>query len=162
LQRGLSDIISSKCQLDHDSLQIIRPYILVYREFKDEWICVEVGEKSAYASWVGLGMAKSGLGRNFSRLVRYDDIHDRLMEAYRHASESGGLWYDHVCISVPRAPDGVSEPISYQRLVTACSFADGDPGVMILVARTNNITIPGLPKEREFKINDDMLMEFSV
>ncbi len=162
LQRGLSDIISSKCQLDHEALEVVRPYALVYREFKDEWICVEVGNKSAYASWVGLSMAKSGLGRDFSRLIKSEAIHTQLLEAYQNARESGGLWYDHVCISVPRSLDGAAVPISYQRLITACSFADGDPAVLILAARTNGINIPALPPERHIKVSEDMLMDFAI
>ena len=63
IKRGFELWSQARGDLGSSKLDRIRPYLLVYRKYKGEWLIVEVGEKSAYGTWLGLSTAKSELGR---------------------------------------------------------------------------------------------------
>ncbi|MEM8750727.1 MAG: LysR family transcriptional regulator [Pseudomonadota bacterium] len=162
LRRGLKDWSKAESMLEHKALQKIRPYLLVYRKHAGEWLCIEVGNKSSYASWMGLSYAKSNIGRALSVNGKYREADSYMISAYDTAMKSGGHWYDHVCAKFPRGASEKPSVVSYQRLVSACCFPDGSPAVIVLVARTNSISIEQLDPSKADSLPGDMLMEFDI
>ena len=59
---GLEAWANCRGQLESEALTSIRPYMIVYRRRAGEWLCVEVGEKSSFATWLGWTWAKSAIG----------------------------------------------------------------------------------------------------
>lgn len=159
---GIAGWTEAEAELESDGLAQVRPYALVYRPYKDDWLCSEVGEKSSYADWFGWRMAKSSVGRHLSEESPYEKVYDYLVNAYRIVMQNGGLWYDHISASLPREKNGPPQPVHYQRLIAACRFPDGEPATLILVARTNEIDIPSLPEDRFQPLDDDDVMDFPV
>ena len=43
----------SRGQLEDPSFATVRPYSMIFRWLEGNWVCVEVGEESSYASWFG-------------------------------------------------------------------------------------------------------------
>ena len=162
LKRGLKDWGLAKGQLDDPAYDEIRPYVMVYRVYRDDWLCVEVGNSSSYATWLGEKVAKSSIGRNFAKDVAFAKVDHYLLNAYQFAVETGSHWYDHICASIPREPGGDPEPVNYQRLVSACTFPDGEPAALVLCARTNNLDIPGMAPEKFTKMHEREVMEFAI
>ena len=162
IKRSLSDWMMAKGQLDSDCFDAIRPYMIVYRQRGAEWICVEIGSESSFATWLGPVVAKSAIGLPLhkdpitSRADRY------LIEPYGHVTMSGGIWYDHVCTRFPRKPDNQLYQVNYQRLVFACTFPDGSQAVGTIVARTNNVMIKGVEGDDMPKMLPEELMEFEM
>ncbi|MEO0547880.1 MAG: LysR family transcriptional regulator [Pseudomonadota bacterium] len=162
LREGLRLWTQSKASLSHNELSIIRPYCMIYRPYNGDWLCVEVGDQSSYASWFGRDMAQNTLGRHLSENKTYSAIYDYLVHAYEVVINQGGLWYDHVSASVPRHPDQPPQSVHYQRLVAAFAFPDGEPAAMVLISRTNNIDIPSMPPERFSPLADNDVMKFAA
>ena len=162
IQRGLQDWTTAQSHLEHCSLKKVRPYMVVYRRHGDEWLCVDVGEKSSYASWLGWRWAKSAVGRSFTQDPIHSDADRFMIRAYDSVSLFGGVWYDHVSTRFPRREGGEPQSVNYQRLVAACTFPDGAPAVAALVARTDKIIIEGLDCKTISKTPDADLMEFNI
>ncbi len=162
IRRGLRDWVQAQGELDSDVLETIRPYMLVHRHRGTEWICVEVGEKSSYATWLGTSWARSAIGLP----LHQDPVNSRadryLIEAYGHVSATGGTWFDHVCARFPRGADEQLFQVNYQRLVMACTFPDGTQAVGTIVARTNSIVIEGLEGGHIPQMPSEELMEFEI
>ena len=162
LQRGLKDWAQAGGYIDHRALRKVRKYNLLYRRREDNWICIEVGRKSSYATWMGWSHAFSSIGRDLSLNPKFKEADDYLVSAYDCADKEGGHWYDHVSARFPTADGGVSKVVNYQRLVSACRFPDGSPVISVLVARTNSISIDGLPPEILTMMPQEQCMEFDI
>lgn len=160
LQAGIAAWTKSHAQLRHDELAPMLPYSMVYRPYNDDWLCVEVGNESSYATWFGKDMAQSKLGRHLSEDKPYDAMYQYLVHAYKMAVEQGGLWYDHVSASLPKKPGEEPRPVQYQRLVAGCTFPDGEPAVLVLVSRTNDIDIPALPSDKFHSLKEHEFSQF--
>ncbi|MEL6921479.1 MAG: LysR family transcriptional regulator [Pseudomonadota bacterium] len=148
LQRGVVAWSKARAQLEDPVLARFRPFSMVYRPYKDDWLCVEVGSKSSYAEWFDDSISKSQIGRQLVNDSKQPGVYDYLVRAYRYAIDRGGLYYDHVGASMPQSLDGPPVPVTYQRLVAGCFFPNGEPAVLIVVARTNNVSIPLLDPSR--------------
>lgn len=162
LKKGLQSWSLAKSQLEHREMKSIRPYMVVYRKHDDDWLCVNVGEKSSYATWLGQIWAKSAIGRKYMEDPVNSQADQFMVQAYDTAYQDGGVWYDHISTQFPREKDGVPCPISYQRIVFACVFPDGEPAVAALVARTNHIVIEGLDAKDIPDISASDLMEYDI
>ncbi len=162
IKRGLEAWTTAESQLEHKAMRKVRPYLLVYREYDDEWLFVEVGEKSSYTSWLGEARAKSSIGRRLSSDPVYLDADKIMMQAYRHVAIHGGHWYEHVSTCLPRGEGKRPQPVSYQKLVSACTFPDGTPAVSVLIVRTNHIKIENLDPTRTGLTLQEDLMDFEI
>ena len=162
LRHGLSRWSASGAELEHRSMRKLRPYMVVYRRHADQWLCVDVGEKSSYATWLGFEWAKSAIGRSFNDDPVNSEADNFLVNAYNYVNSVGGIWYDHISTQFQRRANGAFQPVNYQRLVFSCLFPDGQPAVASVIARTNcielntgdQIKLPQMPK--------DELMEFDI
>ena len=162
IQKGLQCWGESGCQLESRRLRKIRPYLVIYRQHGHDWICVEVGEKSSYATWLGWKWAKSAIGASFHKDPISSSSDNFMIEAYDSVARTGSIWYDHIHTRFDRPQNGTEQPVNYQRLVMALSFPDGEQAVASLVARTNNINIHGLARKEMPLMSKEDLMEFDI
>ena len=63
LRRALQIWTEAEGQIAHSAFDEIRPYQLTFRHGEGTWICVEIGDKSSYASWYGREWSLSSVGR---------------------------------------------------------------------------------------------------
>ena len=162
LKAGFNMWVRSEGRLEHPSMKKIRPYLVVYRKYGNDWLCAEVGEKSSYATWLGWTWARSAVGS----LMRDDptDVEDDrfVMQAYNNAFTTGHPRYDHISAHYARHEGGPLEPVNYQRLLLVCFFPDGSPALAALVARTNQVSIDFLDSKYFMEIPKEELMEFEI
>lgn len=162
LQRGLELWTRARAQLEDRAMNRIRPYLVIHRRVRDDWICVHVGDKSSYATWLGWSWAKSALGSTYETDPLHSDADRFLVDVYEAVDRTGGLWYDHVFARFPRKAGAAPEPVLYQRLVFSCAFPDQNRAVAALVARTNNVVIPRFAGKKLPTMQPSDLMEFEV
>ncbi len=162
IKRGLEAWVLSQSALDHQAMQVIRPFLLVYRQLRSQWVCTEVGEKSSYATWLGPTWARSAVGQAYDDDPIKSQADQFMLRAHAAVSRTGFPWYDHISTKFPRRESGELVPVNYQKLVMPCHFPDGSPAVAILVARTDNVTIEGLdPKDIPVTPTEEK-MEFDI
>lgn len=159
---GLEAWATCRGQLEDQALAPVRPYMIVYRKRASEWLCVEVGEKSSFTTWLGWAWAKSAIGVPVHEDPVHSDSDQFLLEPFDQVSVFGGVWYDHVSTQFAREKGGEPIPANYQRLVFASAFPDGSQAVVSLVARTNNLVIEGIDPSSIPPTPSDLLMENDV
>ena len=152
----------SKGQVVDTAFDRVRPYLLVYRKYRGEWLIVEVGDKSAYATWLGVSAARSELGRGLDLGVRYVPLVKYWRRPYDAVLRTGGLWYEHISVSAPRHVDGEPVPVNYQRLIAAGKFPDGQPAVFVFAARTDTCIVPNMPEALRMQNMPEHLMDFEI
>jgi len=144
IQKGLLCWAESKAQLEAPELDTVRDYLLAYRRHHHDWLCVNIGEKSSYATWLGWSWAKSAVGRPLSDDPMASAADQYVSDAYDNILLSGGVRVDHVYTKISRNHGDVPEPISYQRLILRCMFPNGDHALVTLVDRTSSVQIVGV------------------
>ena len=158
LQEGLKAWMAAEFQIENPKLKKIRPYLVIYRKRGPEWIGVEIGLKSSFATWMGWDWAKSAIGSSFHN----DPISSRadqfMIEAYETVARNGGVWYDHISTKLSRGASEKLVPVNYQRLVLAFYFPNGDPAVGALIARTNEISIEGVTLDKSMTMAQSDVM----
>lgn len=164
IQRGLHAWTSSKSKIFDKAMQKIRPYLVVYRRNREDWICVEMGEKSSYASWLGPVWAQSAIGLNFDNDPIKSDADKFMLIAHENVARTGNAWYEHISTKFARVEGGELVPINYQKLITPISFPNGQPGIAVLIARTNNVEIhiDGKILTNMPQMPDEDLMEYDI
>lgn len=144
LQKGLFCWVASRAQLEAPEFDTVRDYLLAYRRHHHDWLCINIGEKSSYATWLGWSWAKSAIGRPLSDDPMASAADQYVSDAYDNILLSGGVRVDHVYTKIARKHGDVPEPISYQRLILRCMFPNGDHALVTLVDRTNSIQVAGV------------------
>lgn len=149
IRDGLSAWADASAKTEHPAIEKIRPYLLIYRRNRGDWICTHVGEKSSYATWLGLTWAKSAIGQ-----AVFDDTSNSgdkpfLVKTYDTIFYQGCPRYDHIYGKYAREENGVAMPVSFQRLMLPLILPNGDPVLGVLVGRTNDIAID-LPTDVQF------------
>ncbi|MEX1306278.1 MAG: LysR family transcriptional regulator [Rhodovibrionaceae bacterium] len=162
LQKGFLAWAASRFQIETPEMAPIRPYLLLYRQILEDWICVSIGEKSSYATWFAWTEVKSAIGRNVSDSPTQPEIKRFVANAYTQIINEGGARLDHIYAQTPHAKGGKPTPVSYQRLLLGCAFPDGSPVLASLVARTYTIDIPGLDPEKVLLMPSRSLMDFDI
>lgn len=162
IKRGFEAWALGKSALDHEAMQTVRPYLLVYRQLRSEWVCTEVGEKSSYATWLGTTWAKSAIGQAYDDDPIKSQADQFMLKAHNTVSRTGAPWYDHISTKFPRRESGELVPVNYQKLVLPCHFPNGSPAVAVLVARTDNVSIEGLSSSDIPVTPAEELMEFDI
>ncbi len=123
----------------------IRPYLMVYRESGNQWICVEFGEKSAYVDWFGLDYARSSVGLAIAELPAGEAFGHMLNQAFFDVQATQLARLDHVFTRMPNHNGEGWSPMAYERLMISGFFPDNSPAVMTLVNPTTEVEITGLP-----------------
>ena len=162
IKKGLEVWVLSQGALDHHTMEVIRPYLLVYRQLKEEWICTEVGDRSSYATWLGSTWAKSAIGQTYEDDPIKSQADAFMVRAHRKVSQVGAPLYYHISTKFPRREFGELVPVNYQKLVLPCRFPNGSPAVVTLVARTDKISIEGLSSSDIAVTPQEDLMEFDI
>lgn len=160
LQCGLRCWVNAKASIASPELAPIRPYLVVYRRHADTWLCVEIGEKSSYASWFGWAWAKSNVGSLVKEMPAGAGYARFISEAYQSVYEGQSVRLDHIHTEMPRERDGPPLPVSFQRLLLGCIFPDGEFALALIVDRTYRVEIAGVSEERIRTMPEDLLMEF--
>jgi len=160
IQDGFKSWANAQASIEDSAFAVIRPYCIVFRHVQNNWLCVEVGEKSALSSWFGWAWTKSSVGKFLDQTAAAPNSGNYLYRAYDEVYESGGARFDHQYRRVPRESDGPLIPISLQRLLLTCKFPDGEFGLVTLSDRTYRLEIPGLSNEKIQSMPRDLLMEF--
>lgn len=62
LQMGYDAWVRSRGCLDHPEMAALRDYSIVFRRLGYEWICVDVGARSSFATWYGETWERSSIG----------------------------------------------------------------------------------------------------
>ena len=164
IQHGLQAWTLAKGQLHHQSMRKIMPYLVVYRRNRDDWICVELGEKSSYASWLGPDWAKSAIGLSFDDDPIKSDADKFMLVSHENVTRTGSAWYEHISTKFARIEGGELVPINYQKLILPVKFPKGPPGIAVLIARTNNVDI-NIDGEKLIdmpRMPEEDLMEFDI
>lgn len=162
LRRGFQAWAKAQFVVETDEMKAIQPYLLLYRQIGDDWICVAIGESSSYATWYDWTRVKSAIGRHVSDSPTQPEIKKFMVGAYTEIITEGGARLDHIFTQTPREQHGTPKPVSYQRLLMGCAFPDGSPVLASLVARTYTIEIPGLRAEMIQRMPADSLMDFDI
>lgn len=165
LQEGFQSWARSKGELESPEFAAIRPYVMVFRRLEEDWICVEIGNKSSYATWYGWRWERSSVGRGVADLPGGTNFANLLAQPFQDVRAQGGVRLDHVhtCLADETGENMV--PISYQRLLMGLRFPDGSFALAALIDRTHSIDIAGLapkkaksmPKEFIMKIEESSL-----
>lgn len=148
-------------QIESPCLAHVRPFLMVYRNSENGWICVEFGEECAYTKWFGRDYARSSVGRPISRLPAGEEFGKMLDQSFVDVETTQIARLDHVFTRMPRR-DGEDEvTMVYQRLMMAGFFPDGSPSVMTLILPTHDVNIEGLEDVHRNTITDIDQPEFS-
>lgn len=149
MQAGLASWGQGQTHIEHPAMVNIRPYLLLYRRIETGWICVEVGEKSAYARWFGWAWSKSAIGRLSEDDKVGDDFNGFIADAYAEIHAHGGVRLDHLYAHLPRGSEDQIAPVSFQRLLMGCVFPDGTPALAVLAVITDQVDLGAFEFERE-------------
>lgn len=144
IQKALLCWVNSRAQLEAPEFDAVRDYILAYRRHRQDWLSVSIGEKSSYATWLRWSWAKSAVGRPLRNDPTASAADKYFDQAYHSILRSGGVRVDHVYTKIPRTQGGISQPISYQRLASRCTFQNGDFALVTVVDGTSDIQIDGM------------------
>lgn len=144
-------------ELEHEAIQHIRPYFMVFRDSPSGWLSVEIGDESAYVSWFGWTAARSSIGRDVGKMPGGDDFARLLSAPFDEVRYTRGLRLDHVYTLLPRVEGGPMVPLSYQRLMLGGTFPDGTFALISVVERCYDLSIEGLTKEHIKQMPEEML-----
>lgn len=144
-------------QLEHEALQHVRPYFMVFRDSPSGWLSVEIGDDSAFVSWFSWTAARSSIGRDVGKMPGGDDFARLLSAAFDEVKCTRGLRLDHVCTLLPRVEGGPMVPLSYQRLMLGGTFPDGTFALISVVERCYDLSIEGVSPEQVKRMPKDML-----
>lgn len=162
LRRGFEAWSRAEHQLEHPAMERIKAYRLVYRRLQGNWLCVEVGEQSSYATWLGWEWAKSAIGRFSMDDPAGSDFDKFMSQAYHSVFVAGDARLDHIAGMIPRTRNGPPIPVRFQRLLVGCRFPDGEPALALFVARTNDVEIAGLANGEIPEMPAEFLMEDDI
>ncbi|MTJ03819.1 MAG: LysR family transcriptional regulator [Sediminimonas qiaohouensis] len=161
LRDGLRAWAMAEGELEHAELEGLRPYLMVFRKLDEEWVCVEVGQRSSYATWYGWKWERSAIGRALPSLPGGSVLARLLARHFEEMAAGHGLRYDHIHTQMARGEEGDFEPVNYRRLLMGCRFPDESFALVSLVERTYDIEIEGLPEERRLSMPAGLAMDDS-
>lgn len=135
-------------ELDHEAFAEVRPHALMFRDHGEEWLCTEVGSKSAYAEWFGDAWARSSVGRPLGGLPGGSNFASLLSQSFDEIRATHGLRYDHVFTQIVHGDDEKYRNVGYERLLMGCRYPDESLVLVSVVHRNENLDISGVSKER--------------
>ncbi|PIE12805.1 MAG: LysR family transcriptional regulator [Rhodobacterales bacterium] len=162
LQTGFQLWAQARGEIESPALAGVRPYMMVFRQLGDDWICADVGEKSSFSTWFGWEKQRSSVGRGLSDLPSFRDTAQFLVQPFREVMISQSARFDHVFTLAEIKDHTDLVAISYQRLLLGCRFPDGSFALASLVDRTHDIDIKGLDPERAKLMPDEYVMNVDL
>lgn len=151
---------ASTAAIDAEPFDAVRRHLVVYRRHPAGWICVSVGEDSAYAQWFGSTWARSAVGRLLDEDNAGDEFNAFIGEVYQKIYSEGGVRLDHLFAHLPRESADGPVPVAFQRVLLGCAFPDGTPALAVLIRITPDVVIPFLPAKALSQIPPEVTEEF--
>lgn len=158
MKRALVSWGNAETQIEHEAMQAIRPYTVIYRKGPAGWVFVDIGTESAYAKWFGWAWSKSAIGKLMNEDNVGDEFNEFISGAYSRIYEEGGVRIDHVYAYLPK-DGGDPLPVTFQRLLLGCVFPDGTPGLSVLAAITQQVEIDALEQGDRPNMPADLIMD---
>lgn len=147
VQEALAAWAASSAKLESLAFQKIRPHIIIYKKDPRGWLCVEIGDQSAYTRWFGWAWSKSAVG-NLSSEDQAGTEFDRMVsETYSKVHRGGEARLDHVFAHLPREDSPEPVPVTFQRLLMTLLLPDQTPVLAVLVIITREVEIDALAQE---------------
>ncbi len=144
LQAVLQAWSLSRGELESEAFRAMRPYVLVYRDSPNGWICTEVGEKSFYTQWWGWSNARSSIGRPIKLFPGGPEFENMLNYPFREVEATCGVRLDEVVTEIPREEGGAPVPLAYKRLLMAGRYPDKSFALIAAVDRSSSVNIVGV------------------
>lgn len=149
-------------KIEAKSFKALRRYLMIFRQVGDDWVCVEVGDESSFATWYGWDRGRSSVGHGIANLPGGNGFANLLLQPFEETRVTEGLRLDHIHTRI-KAPDTDELiPISYERLLMGCFFPDGSPAIAALVNRTHDINIEGLSDDVTRSMPADLIMKVKL
>lgn len=152
---------NAKTQIEHEAMDEIRPYIVLFRKGPTGWVFVHVGKESAYTRWFGWAWSKSAIGRLITEDNLGDEYNEFSLGAYSRIYDEGGVRLDHIFAHLPK-DEGDPQPGTFQRLLLGGVFPDGTPGLILLAAITEQIEIEALDAKDKPTMGSELVMDFAI
>lgn len=153
--------VNAEGHLEHAAMSAVRPYILVYRENIEGWICVEVGEKSMYTQWSGWAQARSSLGRSLNSLPGGDAVSSLVDAPFQEIAAGHGMRLDQILTKLPYGgSDGPLRTIAFDRLLASVELPDGSRAVASFVDRACAMRIMGKSQDVLKEVPDGAEIDF--
>lgn len=162
LRQSLRAWGAAATDIDHEAMEVIRPYSVVYRQSRDGWVFVEIGDQTAYTKWFGRAWSRSAIGKLLHEDEVGDEYNQFISGAYSRISEAGGVRLDHIFAHLPKNDDvneGELVPVTFQRLLMGCAFPDGTPALSMVAVLTNEVEIDALNTTLKPQLSDDLAMD---
>ena len=147
----------AETRIEHEAMEAIRPYSVIYRKSPLGWVFVDVGAESAYAKWFGWAWSKSAIGKLMTEDNVGDEFNEFIAGAYSRIYEEGGVRLDHLFAYLPKDA-GEPMPVTFQRLLLGCVFPDGTPGLTVIAVITKDVEIAGLDEVGRPAIPQKLIM----
>lgn len=145
-----------------EAFEPLRPYMLVYRPMGPSWLCCEIGEKSAFATWFGWAKARSSIGAVLDNLPGGNPMAVLMNEPFSDVASTHGARLDHVHTRLPHDDHDAPLPVSYQRLLMGCTFPDGTFAMAAVIERTHDISILGLSDDKIRAMPEEFVMNMGA
>lgn len=158
LRKALLAWGTAETQIEHDAMEAVRRYSVIYRKGPAGWVFVDIGTESAYARWFGWAWSKSAIGKLMTEDNVGDEFNEFIAGAYSRIYEEGGVRLDHLFAYLPK-DGGPPLPVTFQRLLLGCVFPDGTPGLCVLAVITQNVEIDELKPEDRPRIPESLIMD---
>jgi biotin operon repressor len=149
---------NAETQIEHEAMEAIRPYSVLFRKGPAGWVFVNIGQESAYSKWFGWAWSKSAIGKLMDEDNVGDDYNEFISGAYSRIYDEGGVRLDHIFAHLPK-DGGEPQPGTFQRLLLGCVFPDGTPGLNLVAVITNQVEIDALKKDDCPKIPKHLIMD---
>ena len=162
LRQSLKAWGAASTDIDHQAMDVTRPFSVLYRQSSRGWVFVEIGSETAYTKWFGRTWSRSAIGKLLNEDEVGDEYNQFISGAYSRISEAGGVRLDHIFAHLPKNDEiakGELVPVTFQRLLMGCSFPDGTPALSMVAVLTNDIEIAALDSSLKPRLSDDLTMD---
>ncbi len=157
---GMQCWAEARGEIEAEAFARIRPWLMIFRKLEDDWVCVEVGDKSSFATWYGWKRKSSSVGRGIATLPGGTGFANLLSQPFHETRMTEGVRLDHIHTRIPDAENTELVPMSYERLLMNCYFPDGSNAIAALINRTWDISIRGMPEGTAQTMPREKLMDF--
>ncbi len=145
-------------EIEADAFAPIRPYLMIFRRLANDWVCVEVGDQSSYATWYGWRWERSSVGRGVASLPGGPGFANLLAQPFQDILATEAVRLDHIHTKIKKDETDTLVPISYQRLLMGCRFPDGSLAIAALIDRTHDIRIQNLEPALAQSMPENLIM----
>lgn len=149
---------NAETRIEHEAMQVIRPFSVLYRKGPLGWVFADIGTESAYAKWFGWAWSKSAIGKLMTEDNVGDEFNEFIAGAYSRIYDEGGVRIDHLFAYLPK-DGGDPVPVTFQRMLLGCVFPDGTPGLSVVAVITNQVEIDAMTDAHQTEIPPDLIMD---